>query len=70
MKFTTIWTMPGMSLRERVRRTNELALIKLAHALPDALKYRVYIDVGAANIRTDEIVPDVTYCTILQRASR
>jgi hypothetical protein len=67
MKLKTIWTMPAMSLRERFGRTYDLVLIKLAHHLPASLKYRVFLDVGAANIRPDETVPSVYYFDILQR---
>jgi len=68
MKLTTIWTLRGMSLRERLNRTGELVLIKIAHHLPRRLAYRSYIDTGVRHIRDDEVVPEVTYMDILQRA--
>lgn len=70
MRLSTIWTLRGMSLRERLNRTAELALIKIAHRMPRRLAYRVYIDVGVRNIRSDEVIPEVTYMDILQRADR
>ena len=42
MKLTTIWTMPAMSLRERVRRTGEWALIAAAHHMPRELQFRTF----------------------------
>lgn len=39
MRFTTIWTIPAMSLSERLRRTSDWAAIKLAWALPDRVLY-------------------------------
>lgn len=67
MKLTTIWTMPAMRLRERFRRTGEFALQALAHRLPRKLAYWSFIDTGARHIASNEVVPDVTYTTILQR---
>lgn len=39
MKLTTIWTLPAMALRERLRRTGEWAAIKVAWALPRQVLY-------------------------------
>ena len=36
MRLTTIWTLPACTLREKLRRTGEWALIKIAHRLPTA----------------------------------
>lgn len=69
MSLTTIWTMPAMTLRERVRRSNELALIALAHRLPRALAYRSFIDTGVRHMGND-VVTDVTYTEILSRIGR
>ena len=66
MTLRTIWTMPACSLREKLNRTGEWAMRKLAHHTPARLKYWIFIDVGAANMRND-VVPEVTYTTILQR---
>jgi len=70
MKLKTIWTMPACTLREKLHRTGEWSMRGIAHRLPARLKYWVFIDVGAANIRSDEIVPDVRYTEILQRMER
>jgi hypothetical protein len=67
MKLRTIWTMPACTLREKLRRTGEWALRKIAHHTPARLKYWIFIDVAAANINRDEVVPNVRYIDILQR---
>jgi hypothetical protein len=58
--------MPAMRLRERFRRTGEFALQALAHRLPRKLAYWSFIDTGARYMGND-VVPEVTYATILQR---
>lgn len=68
MKLTTIWTLSGMSLRERVRRTNEAAIRGLAHRLPRRLAYWSFIDTGVRHIASNETVPDVRYTDLLERA--
>lgn len=68
---STIWD-PSINfpLRERASRTGELILIKIAHALPYKLKYRVYIDFAVMHLRDDDVVPDVGMTEILQRATK
>jgi len=39
MKITTIWTLPAMTLGERLHRTGEWAAIKVAWALPHRVLY-------------------------------
>lgn len=39
MRLTTIWTIPAMSLPERLRRTREWASMKAAWALPRRVLY-------------------------------
>jgi len=68
MRLWTIWTMPAMSLRERLNRTGEWAVIKIAHRLPRRLAYWSFIDTGVRYMKHDEIVPEVTYTDLLQRA--
>lgn len=67
MRLKTIWTMPAMSLRERLNRTGEAALIAVAHRLPRALAYRSFIDTGVRHTAPDEVVTEVGYMEILQR---
>ncbi|MGH3499830.1 MAG: hypothetical protein ACRDQA_02835 [Nocardioidaceae bacterium] len=71
MRLTTIWTIGGMTLRERLRRTyDEWLLPGLAHRLPRRLAYWSYIDTGVRHIGSSEIVPDVRYADLLDRMSR
>jgi hypothetical protein len=64
----TVWTLPACGFREKVRRTNELALIGLAHRMPQRLAFRVLVDQGVRHIRSNEVVPDVTFCDVLKRS--
>lgn len=68
MRFTTIWTMPACTLREKLARTCDELWRRAAHRLPKKLKYFVLIDSGVHHMETNEIVPDVTFLTVLQRA--
>lgn len=67
MKFSTIWTLRGMALRERLNRTVEAFWMSLAHRLPRPLAYWSFIDSGVRYMRDDEIVPEVHYAELLQR---
>lgn len=68
MKLTTIWTLPGLPISERVARTGEAFMRGLAHRLPRRLAYWSLIDSGVRHMHSDEIVPDVTFMAVLQRA--
>ena len=70
MKFTTIWTLRGMSLRERLNRTAEWGWSTAAHHLPRKLAYWSFIDSGARLMRDDEVVPDARYMDLLERFSK
>jgi hypothetical protein len=39
MKLTTIWTLPSMTIRERLNRTGEWAAMKAAWSLPRRVLY-------------------------------
>jgi len=69
MKLTTIWSIPAMSLRERLRRTwDEWFLRGLAHRLPRRLAYWSFIDVGGRHTGGgNEVVTEVPYMTVLNR---
>jgi hypothetical protein len=60
----------NFTLKERVNRVGESLLISLAHRLPYALRYRVYIDFAVEHMRDDDIVPEVRMTEILQRSRR
>jgi hypothetical protein len=70
MRLKTIWTIPAMSLRERLSRTGELVLMTTAHHLPRRLAYWSFIDTGVRHIGDTEEVPAVTYAVLLERAGR
>lgn len=56
-----------MDLKERLNRTKELWWIWSASKLPDSLAYWSFIHSGVRTIDPDEIIPDVTYMTLLER---
>jgi hypothetical protein len=68
MKFWTIWTIPAMSLRERMNRTGEWALILLASHMPRKLGYWVVIIHGSRYFEPTEVVPEVRFMDVVQRA--
>lgn len=68
MKLTTIWTMPTLSLRERLSRTAEAAWRGAARRLPRRLAYWSLIDSGVRHMEADEVVPEVPFTVILERA--
>lgn len=70
MKFMTIWRCPGMTFAERLSRTVEWFWRILAHRLPKRLAYWSYIDSGVRVMRSDEVVPEVTYMDILKRLDK
>lgn len=58
----------NFTLGERVSRLGEWAGRKIAHHLPETIKYYAFIDFAAARIHDDEIVPEVTIMEVLERA--
>lgn len=70
MKLSTIWTLRGMTLRERLNRTGEWAVRGLAHRLPRRLAYWSFIDTGVRHIGPSEEVPAVPFTVILERAGK
>ncbi len=70
MKLSTIWTIPAMTLHERLSRTTECAVRAIAHRLPRRLAYWSFIDTAARHIGPDDVVPDVRVVDVLSRADR
>lgn len=68
MRFKTIWTLRGMRLGERLRRTGSWAALKIAHRLPQRFAYWVLIDQGVRHMGRNEVVPEVTFMDVLKRA--
>jgi len=67
MKLTTIWTLPAMTLAERVHRTRDLANMKIAHRLPKRVKYWAYIQSGSSAMLPHEVVGEQTFMDLLKR---
>lgn len=66
MKLSTIWTIPAMSLKERLARTADWADMAIAARLPKRVKYWSFVLVGAKAIG-DDVVPDANYMELLER---
>lgn len=65
MRLRTIWTLPGMALRERWNRTGEWAAMKVAWALPKRVLY--WAAVRAACIAEPNLNPsDVTVTEMME----
>lgn len=72
MRLTTIWTIPAMTLRERLNRTGEWALRGIAYRIPQRLAYHVLIDQGAryTHRHKSAVIPKVRYMDVLKDAER
>jgi hypothetical protein len=56
MKFWTIWTMPAMSLDERLRRTRDCAAMGVARHLPLRVRYWVTLqEIGHATMKSKNV---------------
>jgi hypothetical protein len=66
----SVWTNPTLERRERLERTRELGWVFVASHLPKKLAYWSYMNMGVQHIHGGEIVPDVSYVTVLQRIPR
>lgn len=60
MKFLTIWTLKGLSLKERLSRTKEWAAMKTARHLPKSVKYWTCIGVATLAAGPEQFPPSVT----------
>ena len=68
MKLLTIWTIPAMSLSERMRRTVDTAAFTAARLLPKRVRYWEFIQVGSRAMRPEDIVPEAKFVDLLERA--
>lgn len=67
MRLRIIWTLRGMTFRERLNRTGDALAHGMAHHLPRKIAYWSFIDTGVRLIRNDEVVPEVRYTDLLSR---
>ena len=66
MRLRTIWSMPAMTLAERLRRTREWAAMEVAAHLPLRVKYWATMQgIGKATINSPD-VPATTLADILR----
>lgn len=66
MKLSTIWTIPAMSLKNRLARTADCADMEIAARLPKRVKYWSFVLVGGKAIGND-VVPEAKYMDLLER---
>ena len=68
MRLATIWTIPAMSVTERLRRTRDAATLWTAHRLPRRLAYWSLIDTGARHMRAHPtaVMPQIRYDEVLR----
>lgn len=66
MRLKTIWTIPAMTLRERIRRTSDLLNMKIAGRLPKRVKYWAYIQAGSSAMSSDAVVTDQNFMELLK----
>lgn len=67
MRLATIWTLPGATFAERMRRTADWGAQKVAAHLPKRVRYWVFVQQGSAAMLDDEVVPEVRYMDLLVR---
>lgn len=67
MRLTTIWTIPAMSMRERLRRTADWAAFEAAAHLPQRVRYWAFIQVGGKAVG-DRVVTEVSFTDVLNQA--
>lgn len=66
MKLRTIWTMPAMSLRERLRRTADAADLAIAARLPKRVRYWAFV-LAALDATDNEVPHGMSFTTVHER---
>lgn len=70
MRFRTIWSLPGLPLKERLSRSRDEANIVLARLLPQRLRYWVTMsEIGKATMDSPH-VPATTVDTVLSNLKK
>ena len=68
MKLATTWTLPAMTLTERLRRTKEWAAMKVAGMIPARIKYWAAVQqiAAASTVDPNKVVPEMDLEYILR----
>ena len=68
MKLATTWTLPAMTLTERLRRTKEWAAMKVAGMIPAHIKYWAAVQqiAAASTVDPNKVVPEMDLEYILR----
>lgn len=70
MRFKTIWTLPGLSLRERLLRTRDWAASEFGARLPLRVRYWVTLqELGKATVNSPD-VPATNLSDILRELDK
>lgn len=67
MKLRTIWTIPAMSLRERLRRTSDWTAQEVAARLPKRIRYWATLQLIGRATMTSPDVPATPLSDILRK---
>jgi hypothetical protein len=61
MRFWTIWTIPAMTIAERLRRTRDWAALTIASHIPVRIKYWATVQqmVEASFVDPNKVVPEM-----------
>lgn len=70
MRLKTVWTLRGMSLQERLRRTEECFWRWAGARLPRKLAYWSYIHTGVRAMNNTDVVPLLRYTEVLERITK
>lgn len=70
MRLRTIWTIPAMSLGERLRRTQDWAAMEVGARLPLRVRYWVTLQEVARATRASENVPATPLDEVLMKLDR
>lgn len=70
MRLRTIWTLRGMSLRERLNRTKETAAMNVAACLPTQVRYWVVIQEFSRQAPNDRHPLDISAEEILKKMEK
>lgn len=67
VRLKTIWTIPAMTIAERIRRTGDWSARKAAAHLPKRVRYWAFVQVGGKAIPESAVVPDQLFMDVLAR---
>jgi len=67
VRITTIWTIPGMDLAERVRRTRDALNMALAARIPKRVKYWAFVQSYSSTLGPGDVVGEHSVTDAMKR---